>query len=286
MASAGWPGRRSAALERCAVARGSVFKEKRLKKMEELAGKVAIVTGAARGIGAAIAKKLAERGASVAVCDLKEEWCAETVAALGALGAKAKGYGVNVAVSAEVDACVKAVLADFGKVDIMVNNAGITKDGLLMRMSDEDWDAVLNVNLKGTFLFTRAVARPMMKNKSADGAQLGGVIINIASVVGIMGNAGQANYTASKGGVIALTKTTAKELGSRNVRCNAVAPGFIQSKMTDVLPDDVKKAYMDTIPLKRFGTADDIAKAVAFLAGPDAEYITGQIISVNGGMIG
>ena len=254
--------------------------------MAELEGKVAIVTGAARGIDAAIAKKLAERGASVAVCDLKEEWCAETVAALEALGAKAKGYGVNVAVSAEVDACVKAVLADFGKVDIMVNNAGITKDGLLMRMSDEDWDAVLNVNLKGTFLFTRAVARPMMKNKSADGAQLGGAIINIASVVGIMGNAGQANYTASKGGVIALTKTTAKELGSRNVRCNAVAPGFIQSKMTDVLPDDVKKAYMDTIPLKRFGTADDIAKAVAFLAGPDAEYITGQIISVNGGMIG
>jgi len=254
--------------------------------MAELEGKTAIVTGAARGIGAAIAKKLAERGASVAVCDLKEEWCAETVAALEAAGAKAKGYGVNVAVSAEVDACVKAVLADFGRIDIMVNNAGITKDGLLMRMSDDDWDAVLNVNLKGTFLFTRAVARPMMKNKSADGAQQGGAIINIASVVGIMGNAGQANYTASKGGVIALTKTTAKELGSRNVRCNAVAPGFIQSKMTDVLPDDVKKAYMDTIPLKRFGTADDIAKAVAFLAGPDAEYITGQIISVNGGMIG
>jgi 3-oxoacyl-[acyl-carrier protein] reductase len=255
-------------------------------KMAELEGKVAIVTGAARGIGAAIAKKLAERGASVAVCDLKEEWCAETVAALEALGAKAKGYGVNVAVSAEVDACVKAVLADFGKVDIMVNNAGITKDGLLMRMSDEDWDAVLNVNLKGTFLFTRAVARPMMKNKSADGAQLGGAIINIASVVGIMGNAGQANYTASKGGVIALTKTTAKELGSRNVRCNAVAPGFIQSKMTDVLSDEVKKAYMDTIPLKRFGTALDIAKCVAFLVSPEAEYITGQIISVNGGMIG
>ena len=253
---------------------------------QNLKGKTAIVTGAARGIGAAIAKELASRGADVAICDLKEEWCADTVAALAALGVKAKGYGVNVAVSAEVDACVKAVLADFGKVDIMVNNAGITKDGLLMRMSDEDWDAVLNVNLKGTFLFTRAVSRPMMKNKAADGTQKGGVIINIASVVGIMGNAGQANYTASKGGVIALTKTTAKELGSRNIRCNAVAPGFIQSKMTDVLPDDVKKAYMDTIPLKRFGTADDIAATVAFLAGPDAAYVTGQIISVNGGMIG
>ena len=253
---------------------------------QNLKGKTAIVTGAARGIGAAIAKELASRGADVAICDLKEEWCTATVAALTALGVKAKGYGVNVAVSAEVDACVKAVLADFGKVDIMVNNAGITKDGLLMRMSDEDWDAVLSVNLKGTFLFTRAVSRPMMKNKSADGAQLGGSIINIASVVGIMGNAGQANYTASKGGVIALTKTTAKELGSRNIRCNAVAPGFIQSKMTDVLPDEVKKAYMDTIPLRRFGTAEDIAKAVAWLAGDEAAYVTGQIISVNGGMIG
>ena len=254
--------------------------------MGNLDGKVAIVTGAGRGIGQQIARKLAECGAKVAVVDLKAEWCEETVAIVKAAGSEAMALGCNVAVSAEVDACVKAVVAQFGTVDIMVNNAGITKDGLLMRMSDEDWDAVLNVNLKGTFLFTRAVARPMMKNKSPDGTQLGGAIVNIASVVGIMGNAGQANYTASKGGVIALTKTTAKELGSRNVRCNAVAPGFIQSKMTDVLPDDVKKAYMDTIPLKRFGTAEDIAKCVAFLAGPDASYITGQIISVNGGMIG
>lgn len=254
--------------------------------MKNLTGKVALVTGAARGIGAAIAKKLAERGADVAVCDLKAEWCEETVQALAALGAKAKGYGVNVAASAEVDACVKGVIADFGKIDIMVNNAGITKDGLLMRMSDEDWDAVIDVNLKGTFLFTRAVSRPMMKNRDGEGRASGGVIVNIASVVGIMGNAGQANYTASKGGVIALTKTTAKELGSRNVRCNAVAPGFIQSKMTDVLPEDVKKAYMETIPLRRFGTAEDIAKAVAWLASDDASYVTGQVVSVNGGMIG
>jgi len=254
--------------------------------MSELNGKVAIVTGAGRGIGQKIAQKLAERGAKVAVVDLKAEWCAETAGLVEAAGSEALALGCDVSVSADVDACVKQVLEKFGRIDIMVNNAGITKDGLLMRMSDADWDAVINVNLKGTFLFTRAVSRPMMKNKSADGVQEGGAIINIASVVGIMGNAGQANYTASKGGVIALTKTTAKELGSRNVRCNAVAPGFIQSKMTDVLPDDVKKAYMDTIPLKRFGTADDIAKAVAFLAGPDAEYITGQIISVNGGMIG
>ena len=254
--------------------------------MKKLEGMVAIVTGAARGIGAAIAKRLAADGAAVAVCDLNQEWCEETVNEIASSGAKAKGYGVNVADSAQVDACVKSVIADFGKVDIMVNNAGITKDGLLMRMSDEDWDAVINVNLKGTFLFTRAVSRPMMKNKSADGTLVGGSIINIASVVGIMGNAGQANYTASKGGVISLTKTTAKELGSRNIRCNAIAPGFIQSKMTDVLPEDVRKAYMDTIPLKRFGMVDDIANAVAWLASNEAAYITGQIISVNGGMIG
>ena len=253
--------------------------------MGNLTGKIALVTGAARGIGAEIAKKLAKEGASVAICDLKAEWCDETVKALEALGAKAKGYGVNVAVSAEVDACVKAVIADFGRIDIMVNNAGITKDGLLMRMSDDDWDAVLSVNLKGTFLFTRAVSRPMMKNKAEDGTQLGGSIINIASVVGIVGNAGQANYTASKGGVIALTKTTAKELGSRNIRCNAVAPGFIQSKMTENLPEAVKQSCMDSIPLKRFGTAEDIAKAVAWLAGDEAAYVTGQVISVNGGMV-
>ena len=254
--------------------------------MKNLEGKVAIVTGAARGIGAAIAKRLAADGAAVAVCDLNAEWCEETVKEIEAAGGKAKGYGVNVAVSAEVDECVKSVIADLGGGHIMVNNAGITKDGLLMRMSDDDWDAVINVNLKGTFLFTRAVSRPMMKNKAADGSLAGGSIINIASVVGIMGNAGQANYTASKGGVISLTKTTAKELGSRNIRCNAVAPGFIQSKMTDVLPDDVRKAYMDTIPLKRFGTVEDIAKAVAWLAGDESAYVTGQIISVNGGMIG
>ena len=250
-----------------------------------LTGKVALVTGAARGIGAEIAKKLAAEGAAVAICDLKAEWCDETVKAVEALGGQAKGYGVNVAVSAEVDACVKAVIADFGKLDILVNNAGITKDGLLMRMSDDDWDAVINVNLKGTFLFTRAVSRPMMKNKAADGTQLGGSIINIASVVGIVGNAGQANYTASKGGVIALTKTTAKELGSRNVRCNAVAPGFIESKMTEGLSDEIKQSCMASIPLKRFGQVEDIAKAVAWLASDDSSYVTGQILSVNGGMI-
>ena len=167
--------------------------------MGSLNGKVAIVTGAARGIGQKIAVKLASEGARVAVIDLNAEWCAETVEAVAAAGSEALALGCNVAVSQEVDGCVKEVLAKFGRVDIMVNNAGITKDGLLMRMSDDDWDAVINVNLKGTFLFTRAVARPMMKNKAEDGSQLGGTIINLASVVGIMGNAGQANYTASKG---------------------------------------------------------------------------------------
>ena len=178
--------------------------------MKNLEGKVAIVTGAGRGIGQQIAKVLAERGAKIAVVDLMPEWCAETVGIVEAAGSEAMAFGCNVAMSNEVDSCVKDVIAKFGRVDIMVNNAGITKDGLLMRMSDDDWDAVIDVNLKGTFLFTRAVARPMMKNKNEDGSQAGGSIVNLASVVGIMGNAGQANYTASKGGVIALTKTTAK----------------------------------------------------------------------------
>ena len=243
--------------------------------MGKLDGKVAIVTGASRGIGAAIVKKLHEEGAAVVACARSIESCE---------GA-AFCQKVDVSNSEQVDACVKATIEKFGKVDILVNNAGITKDGLLMRMSDEDWDQVLDINLRGTFLFTRAVARPMMKNKAADGSQLGGAIVNITSVVGITGNAGQANYTASKGGVIALTKTTAKELGSRNVRCNAVAPGFIESKMTEGLSDEIKKSYLDSIPLKRFGKVGDIAKAVAWLGSDDASYVTGQILSVNGGMI-
>lgn len=243
--------------------------------MGKLEGKVAIVTGASRGIGAAIVRKLADEGAQVVACARSIETC----------DGAAMCQKVDVSNSEQVDACVKATLDKFGKVDILVNNAGITKDGLLMRMSDDDWNQVLDINLKGTFLFTRAVSRPMMKNKAADGTQLGGSIVNITSVVGITGNAGQANYTASKGGVIALTKTTAKELGSRNVRCNAVAPGFIESKMTEGLSEEIKKSCMDSIPLKRFGNVDDIAKAVAWLCGDDSSYVTGQVISVNGGMI-
>ena len=243
--------------------------------MNALKDKVAIVTGASRGIGAAIVNRLAAEGAKVVAVARSIESCEGA-----ALCRK-----VDVSNAADVDACVKETIAQFGRVDILVNNAGVTKDGLLMRMSDADWDLVLDINLKGTFLFTRAVSRPMMKNKDANGAPCGGAIVNITSVVGITGNAGQANYTASKGGVIALTKTVAKELGSRLVRCNAVAPGFIVSQMTDQLPDELKKQYAESIPLKRFGTVDDIANAVAWLAGDESSYVTGQIISVNGGMV-
>ncbi len=241
----------------------------------DLKGKVAIVTGASRGIGAAIVKRLAAEGATVVAVARSIESCEGA-----ALCRK-----VDVSNAAEVDDCVKATLEQFGRVDVLVNNAGVTKDGLLMRMSDADWDLVVDINLKGTFLFTRAVARPMMKNKGADGAPCGGSIVNITSVVGITGNAGQANYTASKGGVIALTKTVAKELGSRRIRCNAVAPGFIVSAMTDKLPDELKKQYAESIPLKRFGTGEDIANCVAWLAGEESSYVTGQVISVNGGMV-
>ena len=241
-----------------------------------LEGKVAIVTGASRGIGAAIVKRLAADGALVVAVARSIETCEGAAMCMK----------VDVSDTAQVDACVKATIEKFGRVDILVNNAGITKDGLLMRMSDDDWDKVLGINLKGTFLFTRAVSRPMMKNKGADGSPSGGAIVNIASVVGLTGNAGQANYTASKGGVIALTKTVAKELGSRNIRCNAVAPGFIVSDMTDKLPEDVRARYAETVPLKRFGSAEDIANCVAWLVGPESSYVTGQIISVNGGMFG
>ena len=237
--------------------------------MNMLQGKVTIVTGASRGIGAAIVKRLADEGAQVVACARSIESCVGAALCLK----------VDVSNSAEVDACVKTTVEKFGKVDILVNNAGITKDGLLMRMSDEDWDQVLDINLKGAFLFTRAVTRPMMKNR-----ETGGSIVNISSVVGITGNAGQANYAASKGGLIALTKTVAKELGSRNIRCNAVAPGFIESKMTESLPDEVKRSCMDSTSLKRLGKPEDVANAVAWLCGDDAAYVTGQVIGVNGGM--
>lgn len=241
-------------------------------------GKVAVVTGAARGIGQAIAKKLAQEGADVAICDLQAEWLAETAGIVQGFGRKALPLAVDVGDSDAVNACISEVVKVFGKVDIMVNNAGITKDTLLVRMSDDDWDAVLRVNLKGTFLFSRAVAKHMMKQRS-------GAIINIASISGIIGTAGQANYAASKAGVIALTKSTANELAGRGVRANAIAPGFISSKMTDALSEDVRKQYLSRIPLGRFGTVEDIANAVTFLASEQSSYLTGQTLNVNGGMV-
>ena len=246
--------------------------------MFDLSSKCAIVTGAARGLGQAIAVKLAEAGADVALCDLHSDGLQETAAKVRATGRRAEVYSVNVADADSVATGVKAIEVDFGKIDVLVNNAGITKDGLLMRMSEADWDAVLDVNLKGVFLCTKAVMRGMMKQRS-------GAIVNIASVIGLMGNAGQANYAASKGGVISFSKTVAKELASRNVRCNAVAPGFIRTAMTDELDDDVQAKMKELIPLSRFGEPEDVANVVLFLASDASGYVTGQALSTCGGMV-
>ena len=246
--------------------------------MKPLENKIALVTGAARGIGQAIALQLAADGADLALCDVKPEWLEDTAAKVRALGRRAEGYAMNVADGAAVGEAVARVVADFGRIDVLVNNAGITRDTLLIRMSEEDWDAVLDVNLKGAFLVTKAVVKHMMKQRS-------GAIVNIASVVGIMGNAGQANYTASKAGLIALTKTTAKELGSRNVRVNAVAPGFIRTAMTDKLSEPIREAMLKMVPLGRLGEPEDVAKAVAFLASDAAAYVNGQTLAVCGGMV-
>jgi len=240
--------------------------------------KVALITGAARGIGRSIAEKMAAEGADVALCDLNHDWLADSIKSCGAKGCKASGYAVNVSIAADVQKTVDTVLKDFGRIDVLVNNAGITRDGFLIRMSEQDWDEVLNVNLKGAFLLTKAVSKAMLKQRS-------GTIVNLASIIGMIGNAGQCNYAASKAGVIALTKSTAKELASRNIRVNAVAPGFIMTKMTESLPEDIRKKMLDAIPLQRFGAPDDVADAVLFLASEAAAYITGQVISVNGGMV-
>ncbi len=246
--------------------------------MKPLENKIALVTGAARGIGQAIALQLAADGADLALCDVKAEWLADTLSKVNALGRRAEGYAMDVANAAAVGEAVAKVLADFGRIDVLVNNAGITRDTLLIRMTEEDWDAVLDINLKGAFLTTKAVVKSMMKQRS-------GAIVNIASVVGIMGNPGQANYTASKAGLIALTKTTAKEMGSRNIRVNAVAPGFIHTAMTDKLSEPVKDAMLKMVPLGRLGEPEDVAKAVAFLASDNAAYVNGQTLAVCGGMV-
>ena len=240
--------------------------------------RVAVVTGGARGIGRAICDELATMPVRLAIVDVLIDVAEETAADFRARGIDAKAFAANVADPAAVDAMVKEVLAAFGQIDILVNNAGITRDGLMIRMKESDWDAVISVNLKGTFNCLKAVARPMMKARY-------GRIINIASVVGVMGNAGQANYSASKAGVIGLTKSAAKEFATRGINVNAVAPGYIETEMTHKLSDEARQAFLTAIPMNRAGTPVDVAKVVRFLAGDDAAYVTGQTINIDGGMV-
>jgi 3-oxoacyl-[acyl-carrier protein] reductase len=246
--------------------------------MSQLTNQIAVVTGAGRGIGRAIALKLAANGADIVAVDLKTEFVQETVAEVQKLGRKAWAAAANVSEAASVEAAVAQILKEPGRVDILVNNAGITKDGLVMRMSEADWDAVLDINLKGTFLFTKELSRAFLKQRS-------GRIVNIASVIGLMGNAGQANYAASKAGVIGLTKSCAKEFASRGITVNAIAPGFIQTAMTDKLTQEQRDAITKLIPLASLGQPEDVADAVLFFASPSARYITGQVLPVDGGMV-
>jgi len=246
--------------------------------MSSLANQVAVVTGAGRGIGRAIALRFAAEGADV-VCVSRTAQNSEKVAGeVRALGRKSWALTVDVADSAAVGAAAERILAEAGRVDVLVNNAGIARDGLLMRMSDADWDAVLNTNLKGSFAFTRAFARTFLKQKS-------GRIINISSIIGLIGNAGQANYAASKAALIGFTKACARELGSRGITVNAIAPGFIDTDMTAVLDEKARAALLERIPLNSLGKPEDIAEAALYLAGPGGRYITGQVLTVDGGMV-
>ncbi len=243
----------------------------------KLIGKVALVTGAAQGIGKAIALLLARNGADIVVSDINLEKAEETAKEIGSIGPKAMAFKVDVANLNDVEQMVGAILDKFGKIDILVNNAGITRDKLILRMTEEDWDAVLNVNLKGTFHCTKVVVRHMAK-------QRGGKIVSIASVVGEMGNAGQVNYAASKAGVIGLTKTIAREFAQRRINVNAIAPGYIETPMTEVLPEKVKEELKRLIPMERLGKPEDVAEAVLFLVSEESNYITGQVLNVNGGI--
>ncbi len=245
----------------------------------QLKGKTAVITGSGRGLGKAIALRLAQMGANIVLNDI------EASDSIDATAEEFKSAGYNVAVTKgdvrsfdDAKSMVKAAVDIFGSVDILVNNAGITKDKPMLMMSEEEWDLVLGINLKGAFICTKAAGKQMIKQKK-------GKIINIASVAGRYGNSGQANYSASKAGLIGLTKTTAKELATRGITCNAVAPGLIQSKMTEVLPEDVKQNYLKNIALGRFGTPEDVANVVAFLASPDSDYVTGQVIDIDGGLV-
>lgn len=247
--------------------------------MKLLEGKTAIITGASRGIGRGIAEVFAKHGANVAFTYSSSAEAAKVLEdELTALGVQAKGYQSNAADFNEAQKLVDDVIATFGNIDILINNAGITKDNLLMRISEEDFDTVINVNLKSVFNMTKAVQKTMLKNRK-------GSIINMSSVVGVKGNAGQTNYAASKAGVIGFTKSVALELGSRNIRCNAIAPGFIETEMTAKLNDDVVQGWRDGIPLKRGGTTEDVANACLFLASDMSAYITGQVMNVDGGML-
>ncbi len=246
--------------------------------MKLLEGKTALITGAARGIGKAIALKFAEEGANIAFTDLViDENGKATEAEIAAKGVKAKGYASNAADFTQTAEVVNQVKEDFGSIDILVNNAGITKDGLMMRMTEAQWDAVINVNLKSAFNFIHACTPIMMRQKS-------GSIINMASVVGVHGNAGQCNYAASKAGLIALAKSIGQEIGSRGIRANAIAPGFIETAMTQALPDNIRKEWIQKIPLRRAGQTEDIANVAVFLASDLSSYVTGQVIQVDGGM--
>ena len=246
--------------------------------MSQLANQIAVVTGAGRGIGRAIALKFAKEGADVVVVSRTQENSDKVAAEIRALGRQAWAHAVDVADAPAVSAAAEKILAEAGKVDILVNNAGVTRDGLLMRMSDTDWDTVLNTNLKGAFLVTKAFSRAMIKART-------GRIINISSVIGLIGNAGQCNYAASKAGLIGFTQSCAKELAGRGITVNAIAPGFIQTDMTSELKEEMKAALLKQIPLGSFGEAEDIAGAALYLASPAARYVTGQVLTVDGGMV-
>jgi 3-oxoacyl-[acyl-carrier protein] reductase len=247
--------------------------------MKLLEGKTALITGASRGIGKAIARKFASEGASIAITNIVEdEEFINTINEIRAHNVKIKGYVSNAAGFEDSQKVVNEIINDFGKIDILVNNAGITRDTLLMRMSEDQWDSVISINLKSVFNLTKAIMQTMLKQKR-------GSIINMSSVVGISGNTGQSNYSASKAGILGFTKSVAKELGSRNIRCNAIAPGFILTEMTENLPADIKSDWISKIPLKRGGTPEDVANTALFLASDLSSYITGQTIHVCGGML-